>query len=120
MFAQPLPFSLCHRVVAERILTRKAGTLQDLETLPKFSAPLAVVFVLRDFARERDGKPQSVLPVTHFDVSDQPIPIHINVCQRQPWQALGNSGVNVRLISAASKTPAGFFRTFFLTYANPG
>src|SRR5271157_4796935 len=98
VFAQPLSFSLCHRVVAERILTRKAGTFQNLQTLPKFSGPLTVVFALRDFARERYGKPQSVLPVTHFDVSDQPIPIHINVHQCQPWQALGNSGIKVRLI----------------------
>src|SRR6266851_987935 len=98
VFAQPLSFNLCHRVVAERILTRKASTFQNLQTLPKFSGPLAVVFALCDLTRKRHGKPQSVLPVTYFNVSDQPLPIHVSVRQCQPRQALGNSGVKVRLV----------------------
>src|ERR1700758_2552107 len=103
VFAQPLSFGLSHRVVAERILPRKTGTLQNSETLPQLSKSLAVVLALCGFASERHGKPQSVLPVTHFCVSHQPIPIHVNVCQRQPWQTLSDSGVKVRFIQCVKQ-----------------
>src|ERR1700682_1756701 len=49
VFTQPLSFSLCHRVVAKRILTRKTGTFQNLQKLSKLFYPVAVVFVRRDF-----------------------------------------------------------------------
>jgi len=113
VFAQPLSFNLCHRVVAERILTRKASTFQNLQTLPKFPGPLAVVFALCDLTRKRHGKPQSVLPVTYFNVSDQPIPIHVSVRQCQPRQALGNSGVKVRLVQRV-KQDSGRVLSFVL------
>src|SRR6266581_4942378 len=74
MLAQPCSLSLGHRVVTEGIFARKPGSLQNLQTRPKLSRPFALLPTLRHFARQRDSKPQSVLPIMHLGVANQPIP----------------------------------------------
>src|SRR5579859_1354426 len=95
MLAQPCSLSLGHRVVTEGIFARKPGSFQNLQIRPKLSRPLALLPALRHFARQRDSKSQSVLPITYLGVANQPVPIHINVGHSQPWQPLSNPGVKV-------------------------
>ena len=98
MFAQPYSLSLGHRVVAERIFARKPRTLQNFQILSQLSRPLHVVLAFCHVARQRDGKSQSVLPITYLGIANQPIPVHINVGHSQPRQPLSNSGVKVWLV----------------------
>src|ERR1700688_634702 len=98
MFSQPCSLSLGHRIVAERIFTRKPRTLQEFQVLSKLSGPLLVVLALCHFARQKDGKSQAVLPITYLGIAHQPGPVHVNVSHSQPRQSLSNSGIKVWLI----------------------
>ena len=65
MLSQPCSLSLGHRVVAKGIFACKPGSLQNLQTRPKLSSPLALLPALRHFTRQRDSKSQSVLSIVY-------------------------------------------------------
>jgi hypothetical protein len=92
MLSQPYSLSLGHRVVAEGIFVHKPRALQDFQMLSKLSRPLHIVLAFRHVARHADSESQSVLPITHLGVSDEPAPVHFKVGHGQPWQSLGNAG----------------------------
>src|SRR5208283_4765832 len=70
MLSQPCSLGLGHRVVTEGIFARKPGSLQDLQTRPKHSRPLALIHALRHLSRHRDSKSQSVLPIMDLGVAN--------------------------------------------------
>src|SRR5271163_1063650 len=95
MLSQPCSLGLGHRVVTEGIFARKPGSFQNLQTRPKLTRPLALLPALRHFARQRDSKSQSVLPIMNLGVANQPTPVHINVGHGQPWQPFSNTGIKI-------------------------
>src|ERR1700687_144027 len=107
MLSQPCSLSLGHRVVAEGIFACKPGSSQNLQPRPKLSRPLALLPALRHFTRQRDSKSQSVLPVMDLGVSNQPVPVHINVGHNQPWQPLSNTGVKVWFVQCLQQDLRG-------------
>ncbi len=59
------------------------------------SCTLVVMLAFGQFARQRDSESQSVLPVPQFGAPDQPVPVHVNVGQCQPWQSFSHPRVKV-------------------------
>src|ERR1700741_1722783 len=98
MLSQPYPFSLGHGVVTESIFARKPCTLQVLQTLPQLACARTFPLAFCYFVRQGDSKPQTVLPVMNLRISDEPVPVHVNMSQCQPRQPFSNSCIKVRLV----------------------